>query len=481
MIRKKIRAIIVMLTVVSAGAFSCKDIVSGLNENPNYPTDAEATMILTGIQLGNIAFHEGHTARVAGFWSGYFTGTDRVSASLQAYVATGSSFSASWQDVYYAVFNQERLLEERALPLNNRMLIGIARTIKAHAAGTAAALWGDIPYSQTGNIEAYPNPVFDPQLEVYDSVQVLLDKAIADLESKVGTSPGAADIHFGGDASKWMAVAHTLKARFYLDVRNYELAYEEALKGINAPSASLLAPHGTSTGNLNFFSYNRSLTDMTSEAAYLPTLLDDTHANYRGNARTDERARFNYYFTYTTAQAARTRYLPNTLNTAARKGIFATNASYSLVTYQENLLILAETALRTRGLSEGLERLNHYRAYLNRGGYLDPTYIATGEFLYEPYEAGDLAPGGVLNKRQETPEQALLREILLEKYITSFGQKQGFTDLRRTRKESVAVPLPPNTGELLPERFVYALDETNTNSNAPSPIPGIFEVTPVNR
>lgn len=468
------------LLMMAAGISSCEKIVSGLNSNPNNPTDASAELLLTGLQLGNIEFQEGHASVVSGIWSGYFTGIDRSYKSLEYYIASGSDFSAYWQDVYYGVLEQERLLENRSNPVNNRLLTGIARVIKAHAAGSAAALWGDVPYSQANNIDQYPNPLYDPQLQVYDSVQALLDSAIADLASGAGTSPAAADIHFGGTAASWIAVAHTLKARFFLETREYANAFTETGKGISSAAGSLLAPHGSSTGTQNFYSYGKSLTDINSDGAYITTLLDSANASYKGNSKTDERARLNYYFTYTSAGGVKTKFAPNTTSTSTLKGLFAQAASYSLVTYQENLLTKAEAGLRSAGFSEGLKDLNDYRAYMNGGGYIDATY-RSGNFKYQSYTEDDFAPGGLANKNGAVKEDALLREILLERYVTFFAQQLGFNDIRRTRKESSGVQIPANIGSQLPERFLYSQDEINTNSSVPDPTPGVFDPTPVNK
>lgn len=473
--------LILIIIFLFSSLFSCEGIVDGLNENPNNPDNASAPLLLTGLELGNIAFHEGHSAGIAGIWSGYFTGMDREYKTTQDYVVSGNDFTSPWNYVYQGVFIQERLLEERASQINNRILIGIARILKAHAAGTAAALWGDIPYSQAANIDKYPNPAYDLQLTVYDSVQVLLDHAIEDLNSGIGTSPAAADIHFGGNSALWLKVAHTLKARFYLDVRNYEKAYAESEKGINTAAGSLLAPHGNATGNLNFYSYNRSLTDLTSESAYLPKILDPANTLYKGNTKTNETARLNYYFTYASSGMTKTKFIPNTTNTSALAGVFAQNASFALVTYQENLLILAEAAFRTKGFDQGLIKLNEYRAYLNTGGYLSTSYKVAANFKYEPYVDSDFAANGIVNKSGLSADQALLKEILLEKYVIFFGQQTAFNDLRRTRNEPSGVVIPPNIGTVLPERFVYSQTEINSNANAPSPIPTVFQATTVNK
>ena len=81
-----------------------------------------------------------------------------------------------------------------------------------------------------------------------------------------------------------------------------------------------------------------------------------------------------------------------------------------------------------------------------------------------------------------TPDQALLREILEERYVSFFGQIEGFNDMRRTQNETlVRVPVLPNTGTQLPQRFLYPQSEIDRNTSTPSPIPGMFVRTPVNQ
>ena len=75
----------------------------------------------------------------------------------------------------------------------------------------------------------------------------------------------------------------------------------------------------------------------------------------------------------------------------------------------------------------------------------------------------------------------MLFRSLEERYVTFFGQIEGFNDVRRTRKEEVGIKLQPNTGSLLPERFLYPQSEIDSNPNTPSPLPGFFEPTEVNQ
>ena len=102
--------------------------------------------------------------------------------------------------------------------------------------------------------------------------------------------------------------------------------------------------------------------------------------------------------------------------------------------------------------------------------------------VYDAYVDTDFTPEGIENvDGMLSSEDALLREILEERYATFFNQVLGFNDLRRTKNDDieVRVQVPYNTGSAHPERFLYPFTERNTNSNTPN-IEGIFIKTTVN-
>ncbi|MEO5967290.1 MAG: hypothetical protein ABIP68_04640, partial [Ferruginibacter sp.] len=75
-------------------------------------------------------------------------------------------------------------------------------------------------------------------------------------------------------------------------------------------------------------------------------------------------------------------------------------------------------------------------------------------------------------------QDALLTEILKEKYVTLIGQIEQFNDVRRTKN---FLAIPPVRGTELPQRFLYAQDEINTNPNTPIlTTADLFRPTPAN-
>ena len=462
--------------------FSCEKIVDDLNVDPNNPTDAPANLTLTGTQLSNMVVQEGIASLLVSIWSGYATGHDRQWRDYANYNMTSGNFDGEWNNVYRGTVNNAQITIEKAMALNNRKMAGIATIVMANSLATATELWGDIPFEQAGKIEEFPNPEFENQQEVYAKLLTLLDEGIADLETGIGTV-GAEDIHFGGDATKWIQAAYTLKARLLTDSEDYPAALAAAEKGISTYANSLYAPHGTIAA-INQNQFYAFLTqsrpgDISAAGAYNVNLLNPASTTYRGNEKTDESARYLYYYRPVGVNTAGVTE-PNTTSTTAAKGFFAMDAKFPLVTYQENILTLAESALRSgMGMDVALQYLNTYREFLNTGGYIDPTYTTTNALKYEPYVAEDFAAGGIENPDGLAQQDALLREILQERYVTFYGTHLGWNDERRTRNEIVGVKLAPNAGTQLPWRFIYPQNELNSNANAPTVVPGVFTPLPI--
>jgi len=340
--------------------------------------------------------------------------------------------------------------------------------------GTATALYGDVPFSQATSTN-FPNPAFDPQVKVYTAVQALLDSAIVNFNSTAFTAFTAQDVFFAGNMPKWIQTAYTLKARYYMHVHDYADALTAATNGISTAANNFLAPHSTlSTGTFNLYYQFMALDRpgfMDAKGAFAVSLINPVGANYRGNTKTIEKARFSYLYSSATN--------PNYTTT----GFFYESVSFPLASYAENLLDLAECDTRINGFNNGLTRLNTFRAYMATGGYIGATYLVAGNYKYDPYVAADFAAGGMENNTATklTTDRALLREIMEERYVTFIGQIEGFNDTRRIRKETdISLPIPPTTGTSLPQRMLYPQIEVDLNRSTPNPIPGLFVPTPVN-
>ncbi|MGK0254044.1 MAG: hypothetical protein ACI9OE_001531 [Mariniflexile sp.] len=463
--------ILLFLTIILVQ--SCSKLVEDINNDPNNQTQSAYQNILTGAEVGNMLFQSGENARRACIFAGQYTGTDRQHLGFDQYSVTTSDFDGLWNDGFVDALRNAIVTEEAAIRDNaGAITFGITQVLQAQAFGTLASLYGDIPFDEAVN-EEFPNPMFENQQSVYSKIQILLDRAISNLQQGTGRPASGSDIYFDGSPQAWIDNAYTLKARFYMHAKDYAKAYTAAQNGISSLNNSMNGPHGTASegSNLNyqFFAIEVRQSDLIV-SSFMSGLMDATSPTYRGNSKTDERGRNGYYFTTNSLGVQ-----PNIID-----GYAAQSAPSFLVTYQENLLILAESGFRANGFDNGLTRLNNFRGFMAAGGYL--TNVNASNIKYDAYTTSDFASGGIENIDGISSDNALLREILQERYITLFGQIEAFNDTRRTENESlVRVPIVPNVGSVLPQRFIYPQSEIDRNSNVPNPIPDFFDETPVNQ
>ena len=460
---KNLKYIIIAICLVFSG---CD--YEDLNENPNAPTEVPELLVLTGTMLADISINASHIQRISGLWSGQYKGNQNLYENIYNYNISTEESNQSWEFLYNGIMAQNKVIQ--AGLSDDLLIVGITKVIQAHAAGSACSNWGAIPYSEAVT-EGIDDPKYDSQAEVFSQLQTLLDNAISDLNSVSGYSLPQ-DIFFNGNKDSWVELAYTLKARYYMFVKDYASAYQAALNGISSGSRSMkFNPPGTVLGdqNLLFELLSGSRSGDMGPGDYLTDLLSASASISRNNAKTNEDARSKYYFFDT--------------NGGNEVGVATVTAPMPLVTYEENLLTLAECAARTSTFDVALGHLNDLRAYLASGSAFD--IVDGGDvLLYDAYDTADFDSGGMENADGINPTRALLREIIEERYVSGYGTFTPWNDARRLRgaDNDVAVQFPLNntTVTQYPERFLLSQDELNSNSNAPTGLT-IFDKTEVNQ
>ena len=405
-----------------AGTTACKDFLTAgeVSTDPNRPTVASANRLFVGVQGSIWALLSSDPVRLAGMYTQQFEGANGQYTNLYTYGISESTTGGFYAGLYSSGgLVDVRALEAFATAANDKRYLGIAQVQEAILIGTGADLFGDIVYSQA--LKGTPNPALDPQLQVYDAVQALLDKAIANLADASPTSvgPGAAnDLSYGGSAAKWTKLAHTLKARFYLhtaEVRPaaYASALAESRLGIKNPADNFNAVF---SGNANEQNYQYQFSVDQRPGYYLPNSFFVNLLKTRNDPRLSD------YFNSDQSDISDERLTPN--------------YTQPLVTANENLLIESEAAYRTGATPEAVTALNAERA---------------------------LTPGlGAVGVSSGLP---LLREILTEKYIALFGSIEIWNDYKRTCFPNVAPP--EGASGKMPARLLYDTSERNTNTSIP--------------
>jgi len=457
-----------IITILSC-LISCQSLVEDINDtNPNQFGTVDGQTLFTGIQLANTTVQSSYLNWSAGVWTGNFVGAGRF-APNQNYEYLNTNSNTPWSNIYVGVVKQAREIRSGIEVTNKDFFYGASKVIEAHAVGTAVNVFGDVPYSEASN-DNIPAPKYDSQTDVYRALQSLLDEAISDLQVAATGGGISEDIYFGGDSNKWIKAAYTLKARLYLDVRDYASALSAAQSGISSESESMkyYPPAVVNTGDtnlLNQFFTGSFVGDLTTEGSFLIDLIG-TGAISRNNIKTDEVDRAAYYYDGVNLNLS---------------GIAANNEPMNQISYQENLLTWAESSLRANAnnFNVSLGKLNEHRANLRNG-----VYFSSNSGVYDNYVEADFLANGLENVDGSlSKEDALLREIIEERYVSFFADILSFNDLRRMKKDpsAIQVAVPYNTGTKHPERFLYPFSEENTNGTNVPDIENIFVKTEVNK
>ena len=413
----------ILVAAVTMGAVvGCHDYLTGgdLNNDPNRPVVASNGNLLVGIETAVWGLVGGDPARTTGILAQQFTGAgSQYQANIETYQLTEDNTNGAYTSIYASGGLVDiKKLEEGASAAKDTVFLGVAQLYEGFLMGTAADLFGDVAYSEA--LQGTPNPKLDDQLAVYDSVQKVLSAAIDNLGKTQLPGLADADIEYGGDQDAYIALAHTLKARFYMhtaEVRPdaYAQALAEAEQGIMSDAGNFEGRFNSSSGQQNFY-YQFEVT--AGRSGYvIPNEGFIALLESRSDPRRDE------YFNGKGDDLSAERKAPD--------------FQQPYVTYDENTLIWAEAAYRTGDDATALEKLNEERA--NHG----------------------LAPESVSG-------QALLREILTEEYISDFQLGiEAFNLYNRTCFPNL-VPTGSKGGPI-PARLYYDSHERQTDTNIPQP------------
>ena len=399
--------------------------------NPNQPTVASADQLLVSAQTAMTQQYTSDVARTVCVWMQQCAGTDRQYRQLGLYQYGEDAYNGPFNQVYSGGgLIDLRRIQQIADDANDQVYGGVGRVMEALAVGFAADIWGNIPYSQA--VTDTTKPALDPQEQVYAAIQAKLDTAITLLTANTGNGPGGADLYYGGDGTKWLRLAHTLKARNFLHVAErvgnaaYQSALAEAQLGLKKGD-DLLSYQSDDPNEQNawyqFTVIQRS--GYMSPGAFLVNLLQ---------SRNDPR--LAQYFD-PNAQGQYVGAAPGQQGSASISAFdearVAAGFRQPMVSWAENQLIIAEAAFRLGQTGAAGAALNAERA-----------------------DAG-LPPTG----------NVTLAEIMTEKYIALFQNTEVWNDWKRTCLPALTAAQGTTGG--IPSRLLYAESERSTNPNIPLP------------
>ncbi|MHC2990706.1 hypothetical protein OB13_03605 [Pontibacter sp. HJ8] len=420
------------------------------NVNPNKPETVNLNQILPGTEAQSATNLMSLGARVTGVVVQHFKGINAQPEGYTNYVIDERTLDPYWQTGLYAGAMKDSYdLIQRGTELNQPHYVGIGKILMAFNLGIATSIWGDVPYSEAFNGETNLKAAYDSQESVYASIQLLLDEAIVALSQPAGTTaPAADDLIFKGSASKWIATARSLKARYYMHLTRRDP--EASAKALNQLAQGGITSVGTQP-NFTFSSSDNGANPIAifgQERGGQIVLGEQLVELLVGN----NDPRLNKY----TRRVGENYivYEANNINLVwAQK-----NSTVPLISYAEVKFIEAEAFLRNSNEGKAKEALyNAIEANMKQLG------IASADYASYLQSFGNL--DGLTSFEEK------LQRIIDQKYIALYGQGilEAWVDYRRTGYPEL---VPPSSAErsfnpsvVVPRRFLYPISERNTNKD----------------
>ncbi|MDX1903475.1 MAG: SusD/RagB family nutrient-binding outer membrane lipoprotein [Thermonemataceae bacterium] len=470
--------------------WGCKKGYLDINQNPNQPTSAQPEQILP-TALNNTAGRWTHR-EMGAFWMGQWAPSGSVSGftAEKTYNPASNYRTAIWSGIYDNLKDYD-FVEKEAEKSGKDALRGIAKIMKVYNYQILVDTYGNVPYTEALQGTDVIRPTYDKAEDIYDDFIVQLDTAIALLkkpESSINVFPRSSDIVFGGDATKWVKFANTMKIKVLLRHANNsaKAAYIQTnvdnivAEGSGFITENVLSNPGylQSDGKLNQFwatyfkdaaGTNVTAVSFYAVGAYFKTMLDgrETIGEYRG--------RGGFYSATASLEGVTLGQLDAPLYANCSKfneeGLFlcqSFNQDSYLMSAAESFFLQAEAAERGY-LADDAQML------YNKGveASFVENYIPGGYTGAASDAAAYVSNGEEVSDYADAPDKIEL--IITQKYIAGFGHGafEAWCDYRRT-----GFPNPTaldGTGDIfyspqsifgksIPARLLYPSTEEQTNS-----------------
>ncbi len=488
--------------ILSLAMVSCsEDILDDINKDNNHTVDAPGRFIIADV-ITATAFNNvgGDINTYTSTYIEHEVGVDNQllrAEQREGEPTASTTFNNVWGTIYVTLKNAKIVAEKGATIEEDDLLVGVGNIMTAYNLALLTDMFGDTPWTQACDREAYMAPEFDKQEDIYADVMDMLDVAITALETSPANTLGEYDFLYGGDADQWLKFAYGLKARYtmrlmkrsadvdadmtailsYVD-QSFASAADEA--SFNIYDASNLNPSfdfqwsrdGLSASQSMFDKLkerndpraNRIYYDCNSWSHYIESDVDDDGNQLLSLAENGVAAGGKYYYCYTVYNYAQT-------------------ASTLLMSYHELMFLKAEALCRLGREAEAVDPLKAAiaAAFVNTENSVDAALAAPAILewggLYDGHADTILALSATDAENYYTTSVAplfaanALKEVMNQKYIALWGgngeSTEAYNDVRRMKALGEDfIELKHPKADKFPLRCPYGADDTTTNPNA---------------
>jgi hypothetical protein len=411
---------ILSLIMISAG---CDWIDPKINVDPTSPSDAPYSTILPQSQAAIAYTFGGDLYRYTSLFTQHHFGNARQHENMYLYSLQESDLDNAWLNLYVGPMLDLKMMIDKSSAERNYSYAGMAQVLMALCLGQTTDILGDIPYSDALKGNGQLLPKYDTQEQIYTSIQSLLDAAIANFSQAIpGLEPGGDDFIYGGDVVKWKKAAYSLKARYFLHIKDYANALTNIPLGFASNDDDFVFAFADAETQANpFYQFMSQRGDINMG----PRLMELMKAT--------KDPRILAFVGITGDTAYSTQYQPNGFYTQI-------NAIVPFMTFSELKFIEAECKLAA-------DKNGAYKAY---------TDAITANL--DMFGVDDTEKQSYFTKPQVgCGANNLTIELLInQKYVALYEQAESWTDWRRTGFPTLTPTAP---GKQIPVRMLYPQTE----------------------
>lgn len=225
---KSVSKYIAVMGLAAITCTSCKKQFGEINTDPTIVTTPDIKYLLSYSQERLMTYNGGEW-----IWEGMeqlFRYTQHVTAS--PYEITGNvngRYGVYYSQILPNLFEIRRQISTLPDKDKYQKMQEVTYIIQVLHGIKVTDMNGSIPYSEAirGRYEAYYSPVYDTQESLFNTWLGELDNAISILSNNSlpdQLAYGNSDIFYGGDWSKWVKLANTLKLRIAARIQNQNTA-----------------------------------------------------------------------------------------------------------------------------------------------------------------------------------------------------------------------------------------------------------------
>lgn len=439
---------------------SCDEGFEKLNTDPNNPTSVDPNLLVanSAIITANVSYSTFNGADQGTCWVQQWS---KVQYNDEERYSPRPGTSGNIWALYSGI--QELIkAEEDALASGNKVLSGVALTLKAYNYQILTDLFGDVPFSEAnkGSSAGIFTPKYDSQEEIYAGILEMYTEGMALIASGEGSVLAANDRIFAGDVSKWLKFATSLKFRALMRVSNASSVTNPALQNIGSQLQGLVGGLMTSNDDSAYYHYFEASPNANphfetiQEGNRIEFRVSETIVNYM-NSTND--ARLAIYAQPAPDGTSGIRgagpgvsgvpnndYNYNNTSLIGSKFLEAQAPAYFL-RYSELEFLKAEAA--HRGLISGNSSdyfASAVQASFAENGAGDATTFIAG-LAFSPANALEL--------------------IGYQKWVALFGQGfEAFSEYRRTGFPNLSPAVNPIGISTVPSRYNYPVEEQSVNA-----------------